>query len=442
VSTTLGAFLEDVAATFGDSEAVVSQDGRRFTYAQLLGEAKRAAADVERGERRAIVKRNTPEAVFEIFGVALAGGVVIPLSTFATKPELDFMTKDCAAGTVTDDDDAVIIYSSGTTSKPKGMMHSHSAHVHAFRTQADLFGRGPGSRVWSAFPLFWTAGFDTWMGATLAGGGCLVMQETFEPGEALALMARERVTEPYCLPHQTAALAEHADWATTDLSAMKQVYGKSAFARHPKVDGDPHWQNPTGYGMSETCAFFAAHRYDTPRETMKRSIGRLLPGNEVRIAEGGELCVKGPTLMKHYVGKTPEECFDQDGFFHTGDTGHLDAEGNLVFDGRKTEMIKTGGANVSPAEIEVALRAFGPVKLARIVGVPDARLGEIVVGCIVLKDGAVSTEDDVKSFLRERVASYKVPKRVLFFADGEIPMTSSATKVRDEKLIEMAMERL
>jgi fatty-acyl-CoA synthase len=256
----------------------------------------------------------------------------------------------------------------------------------------------------------------------------------------LQLLARERVDEPYCLPHQTQAMAEHPNWATTDLSAMTKVFGKSAFARHPKVVGDTTWQNPTGYGLSETCSFFAAHAHDTQRETMKQSVGRILDGNELRITDAGELCVKGPTLMKHYVGKSPEECFDADGFFHTGDTGRLDDHGHLVYEGRSTEMIKTGGANVSPAEIEVALRACEPVKVARIVGVPDARLGEMVVACIELK--ADATEQDIVDFLKARVASYKVPKKVLFFEDGEIPMTASKTKVRDDALIALVMERL
>ena len=175
-------------------------------------------------------------------------------------------------------------------------------------------------------------------------------------------------------------------------------------------------------------------------------MGRLLPGNELRVVdpdtgralgvgETGELAIKGPTLMKRYLGMRPEECFDADGFFHTGDAGSVDADGFVHWEGRRTEMIKTGGANVSPAELEVQLRACAPVKLARIVGVPDPRLDQLVVACITLKDGAEATEEDIQSFLRERVASYKVPKRVLFFDDGEIPMTTSDTKVRDDALV-------
>jgi acyl-CoA synthetase (AMP-forming)/AMP-acid ligase II len=105
-------------------------------------------------------------------------------------------------------------------------------------------------------------------------------------------------------------------------------------------------------------------------------------------------------------------------------------------------MIKTGGANVSPAEVEVALRACEPLKLARVVGVTDERLGEMVVACVTLKDGATASEDDIRAFLKDRVASYKVPKRVLFFADGEIPMTASDTKVRDDQLVALVTARL
>ena len=112
----------------------------------------------------------------------------------------------------------------------------------------------PAMLVWAPLPLFWTAGLTTALGPTLAGGGTFVLQEVFDAGDALRLMARERVTEPYVLPHQGAALAEHPDWETTDLSSLREIYGKSVFHRHPSVDGDPAWMAPAGFGMSETCA--------------------------------------------------------------------------------------------------------------------------------------------------------------------------------------------
>lgn len=488
----------------------------RWRYADLLAESRHVgralvAAGVTPGERVGILMGNRPEALAGIFGAALAGAVAVPMSTFAPVPELAYLLDaadvvvlltqerllarrfgdeladapashpalrrvavlgtpswaelldagDAVADDALDarwraagpDDEALIIFSSGTTSHPKGVVHGHRAPTLQMWVQARIFGRHPATRMWTSLPIFWTAGLNTAVGATLAAGGCWVAQETFEPGAALALISRERVTEPYTLPHQTGALVEHPDWSGADLSSLRCVYGKSDFARHPSVDGDPGWFMPVGYGLTETCAFFATHWSHTPREVARRSMGRLLPGNELRVldpetgrplgpGEEGELALRGPTLFQRYLGRDPHECVDADGFFRTGDLGSMDDQGELHFHGRRTEMIKTGGANVSPAELEVQLRACAPVKLARVVGVPDPRLDQLVVACVTLKDGAHATEDDIRAFLRERVAAYKVPKRVLFFDDGEIPMTRSDTKVRDDELLRLVEARL
>jgi fatty-acyl-CoA synthase len=488
----------------------------RWSYDRLADESRRVAraliADgVGPGDFVGIVMGNRPEALASIFGAAAVGAVAVPMSTFAPSPELAHMVRTCgarivltqtrllarrfgddlaaiaadepalervvvlgdptwheflAAGddvagdevagrldAVTPDDPALVIFSSGTTSEPKGMLHAHRSPALQCWLQAAVFGRHETTRMFSALPLFWTAGFNTAVGATLAAGGCWVGQETFEPGAALALMARERVTEPYTLPHQTGALVEHPDWATTDLSALRCVYGKGAYARHPSVRPDPGWIMPVGWGMSETCAFVCAHPSDSPREQMKDGHGWLLPGVRLRVVdpdsgrllgpdETGELCVSGATLMLGYLATPREACFDADGFFHTGDSGHITADGNVHYAGRRTEMIKTGGANVSPAEVEVALRACPPVKLSRVLGMPDPRLDEVVVACIVLRDGENATAGEVRAFLTQRVAAYKVPKHVLFFDHDEMPMTGSAAKVRDDALRELVRERL
>jgi acyl-CoA synthetase (AMP-forming)/AMP-acid ligase II len=472
------------------------------------------AEGVERGDAVGIVMGSRPEAVAATFAVAMVGAVAVPLSTFAPPPELAGMLAragvtivltqtrllsrrfgddlralradrpalrrivvlgedgddgwerfldggrdvtddvlDGRAAATSPDDPALVIFSSGTTSAPKGVLHAHRAPAQQMWVQAGIFGRHRRTRMWTSLPLFWTAGFNTAVGATLAAGGCWVAQETFSPGEALALMSRERVTEPYSLPHQTAALEEHPDWAATDLSSLTCVFGKGAYARHPSVVGDPGWTFPVGYGMSETCGQVASHRSDAGREAARRSTGPLLPGVEVRVVdpgsgralgvdEEGELTVRGPMLMLGYLGSPAGADVDDDGFFRTGDAGHVDAAGELHFGGRRSEVIKTGGANVSPAEIEVALRACPPVKLSRVVGVPDPRLDQLVTACIVLKDGAEATESDIQAFLRDRISAYKVPKRVLFFAEHEMPMTSSDTKVRDEALLALVDQRL
>jgi len=531
---TMGSFLVEVGERFAGNEALVFDDPLldgatiRWTYADLVREARRvakaiAAAGIGKGERVALLMGSRPETVAAFFGAAMAGAIVVPLSTFSSKPELAFLLEHSdtallltqtrmlsrrfaddvvdlcggalpvaafpflervvalgpgvppgvqpweefvAAGEAADDalvdarllrvapsDLGLISYTSGTTSTPKGILHVHRAPALQFWRQARIYRRGPGTRMLTSMPLFWTGGMSTGMGATLASGASWVMQESFEPGEALHLMEREGVTEPYTLPHQAAALEEHPDWATTDLSSLKYVFGKSAFARHPAVNGDTTWNMPVGYGLTETCAMFSAHPSDTPRELMKRSMGRLLPGNQLRVVdpdtgrilgpdEEGELTIRGPTLMEHYVKRDREDCFDDDGFFHTGDAGFFDKDGHVHFTGRRTEMIKTSGANVSPAELEFELRACPPLKLAKVVGVPHSRLGQLVVLCAVLKEGFEAGEDEIKGFLRERVAAYKVPKRVLFFGEGEIPMTASETKVREADLLALVQARL
>jgi acyl-CoA synthetase (AMP-forming)/AMP-acid ligase II len=158
--------------------------------------------------------------------------------------------------------------------------------------------------------------------------------------------------------------------------------------------------------------------------------------------QDGVLAIKGPTMMLGYLGVDPATTFDDQGFYRTGDIGHYDESGQLHYAGRRSEMIKTSGANVSPAEVEVQLRAMSQIKVARIVGVPDARRDEAVVACITPVAGSDLTAEEVTEFLRERIAAYKVPKHVLFFADGEIPMTSAGSKVRDAQLVALATERL
>jgi fatty-acyl-CoA synthase len=359
---------------------------------------------------------------------------------------------EASAAEVTPADHALIIYTSGTTATPKGILHPHRGPAVQSWRFAQQLRLDPSVRVWSAFPFFWSAGLVMVMGATLAAGGCLVLQEHFEPGEALRLLESERVTSPHAWAHQLAELEDHPDWLRVDLSAIRHCEAFTSFGRHPSVHVDDTWSPRAAYGLSETCTIVSSLPVDTPSEIRDANQGAILPGNAVRIVDRdtgaalpvgatGEIAVKGPTLMLGYVKALPEECFDEDGFFHTGDAGFVDGEGYLHWTGRMTEMIKSGGANVSPVELEETLLRHPGLKAARAVGIPDEKLGEMVVLCAVAHDGVSVDEDDVRGFLRGRVASYKIPRRVLFFDEHELSLTGNA-KIRADDLRKLAMSRL
>ncbi len=359
---------------------------------------------------------------------------------------------DAAVAEVTPADHALIIYTSGTTAAPKGVLHPHRGPAIQSWRFAQQLRLDPSVRVWSAFPFFWSAGLVMVMGATLAAGGCIVLQEHFEPGEALHLLESERVTSPHAWAHQLAELEDHPEWPRVDLSSIRHCEAFTSFGRHPTVHVEDAWSPRAAYGLSETCTIISSLPVDTPREIRERSQGVVLPGNLVRIVDRdtgdalpvdaiGEITTKGPTLMLGYVKKVPEECFDEDGFFHTGDAGFVDDELLLHWTGRMTDMIKTGGANVSPVEIEETLLRHPGLKAALAVGIPDEKLGEMVVLCAVAHEGATVGEDDVRDFLRGRIAAYKIPRRVLFLDENELSLTGNA-KIRSDELRKLAMKRL
>jgi acyl-CoA synthetase (AMP-forming)/AMP-acid ligase II len=350
------------------------------------------------------------------------------------------------------DDPAVAIYTSGTTAHPKGVLHAHRAPaLQSWRFAREL-ALDPTCRVWSAFPFFWTAGFCMVMGATLAAGGCLVLQERFEPGEALRLLEAERVTTPHAWPHQAAQLEDHPDWARRDLSSIRQAEAFGSFGRHPTVRLSDAWSPRSAYGLSETFTIVSSWPARSPPEEREGHQGRILPGNCVRIIDPdtgaalpagaeGEIAVRGPTLMLGYVGVPPAATFDADGFFRTGDAGWVDEAGRLHWTGRADELIKTGGANVSPVEVEEALLRHPGLKAAVAVGVPDPLLGEVVVVCAVPHAGAAVGEDDVRAFLRGRLAGYKIPRHVLFVDEADLSFTGNR-KIRARELRRLAAARL
>ncbi|HTU61250.1 MAG TPA: long-chain fatty acid--CoA ligase, partial [Polyangiales bacterium] len=316
---------------------------------------------------------------------------------------------EAIAAEVAPTDRGLVFFSSGSTAKPKAIVHAHRAAAIQCWRWREIFAVDPDVRTWTANGFFWSGNFCMAIGTTFAAGGCLVLQRHFAPGEALQLMQKERVTLPLAWPHQWARLVEDPAYQASDLTALRYVGDASPLRAHPTVRTS--WQEPvSAYGNTETFTLNTAHKSGTNPEIAQGNHGFPLGGNTVRIVdpltgkllqrpEVGEIAVRGPTLMLGYLRIPAEDTFDDAGFFRTGDSGFLDEQGRLHWLGRLNDIIKTGGANVSPLEIDAVLLECPGVKIAATVGVPHDTLGEIVVACVVPDPGAAVDEQRVRSFV-------------------------------------------
>ncbi len=535
---TLPGYLREVTRRFADREALVMHhpDGavERWSYADFWDRATEVAralvaCGVGKDSRVGILMSNRPEWIFAFFGVGLAGGVAVVLSTFSTPPELEYLLRsscisilllerhvikkdfgavlaelepdvhtsrpgalrslkfpflrrlvmagtgapfgmietwagflargqatpapllEVIAAAVKPADPGVLFFSSGSTGRPKGILSAHRAvAIQCWRWRRHL-GLGDDVRTLTVNGLFWSGNFCQAIGATFSSGGALVLLATFDPGEALRLMECERVTYPAGWPHQWARLQEASNWPSVDLSSLRYVDTSTALGRHRTVF--TNWVNPVwSYGNTETFTISTGFPSGTPLEVAGDTYGEPLPGNTIRIVDpltgavlprgqSGEIAVKGPTLMLGYIGVPVDETLDEEGFFRTGDGGHMDDRGRLSWHGRLTDVIKTGGANVSPVEVDNELARYPGVRRSQTVGVPHETLGEMVVSCIVPKEGCVLEPGAIRDFLRARLASYKTPRRILFVKDDELSVTGS-DKVKTAALREWVARRL
>ena len=362
---------------------------------------------------------------------------------------------EAAAATVSPADPGALFFSSGTTAKPKGILSAHRGVTLQLWRWKRFYAAGDDLRTWSANGFFWSGNFGMAIGGTLSSGGSLILQSTFQPEQALALMAAEKATMAIAWPHQWAQLEAAANWKDVDLAALKYVSPKTPLGRHPSVT--TQWQEPmAAYGNTETFTISAIFPSGTPEETIGGSHGTPqhgmifkivdpLSGETVPMGDRGEIAVKGPTLMLGYLGIPLDETLDEQGFFRTGDGGYVDilpdGTPRLFWEGRLNDIIKTGGANVSPVEIDSVLKSCPGVKVTQTVGVPHDMLGELVVTCIVPHAGAVLDEEGVRGFAKEQLASFKVPRRVLFFDEGDLELTGTA-KIKTADLKALVVKRL
>jgi acyl-CoA synthetase (AMP-forming)/AMP-acid ligase II len=349
-------------------------------------------------------------------------------------------------------DDALLLYTSGTTSLPRGCQLTHEALVRNWTVVAQVMQLGGGDRLWAPCPLFHLGAIGPLI-AAVGAGAAFVSDTFFEPVRALQLIQRERATHLYpAYPPITQGLIDQPAFGDADLSTARMMLnvGPADLLRQMQA-AMPHVVQLSLYGSTEGGGAITYTQIDDDLESRVTTCGLPLPGMEVRIVDPetgvdlptggeGEILVRSPGLFDGYANdpEKTQAAFDQDGWYRTGDRGALDADGRLRFLGRLKDMLKVGGENVGAAEIESLLSTHAAVKLVQVVGVPDARLEEVPAVFVELRAGASATADELIAFCSERIARFKVPRYVRFVS--EWPM--SATKIQKGPLRERLVAEL
>jgi acyl-CoA synthetase (AMP-forming)/AMP-acid ligase II len=353
-------------------------------------------------------------------------------------------------------DTALILYTSGTTAHPKGCQLSHEAMVRTSTVLGkDRFRLTYLDSVWSPLPLFHIAATCPLI-AVMAVGGCYIGMGYFEPGLSLKLLREHRVTLIFA-PFVTflQALAYHPDFKQTDLSSVKLM--NSCFAAQPKSVGELYRVAMPGtlqlgtYGMTEASGIVSTGHYGMDPELGYARLGVPLLGVEVRITDPetnnivptgqrGEINLRGYSILSGYYRDAQKnaECFDAEGWFHTGDIGSFDESGHIMFHSRLKDMLKVGGENVAAAEIEAQLTTHPAVKLAQVVGIPDPKYTEVPAAFIELHPGQTVTEGELIELCKKHTAAFKVPRLIRFVT--EWPM--SASKIQKFVLRQRLLEEL
>lgn len=339
-------------------------------------------------------------------------------------------------------DPALIIYTSGTTANPKGCLICHEALTRGpvERARYRLSTDGP-SVTWGAGPLFHIGSLSPFIGSVGAGGTYLT-DGYFDPGRALALMAEHGVTLAWpWFPAIVQGIIDHPDFDPAMLATLRYLFLIAPPTLVDRVqDLLPHTEVIQACGMSETAGVFALCDVDESRASRTVTHGKPAAGIEVRITEPetgvdlpdgtmGEILVRGYNVMDGYWA-APEktaEALDADGWLRTGDLYTRLPNGSLVFGGRCKDMLKVGGENVAAIEVEAFLCTHPAVKTAEVVGRPDDRLDEVPVAFVELYEGQTEDEEALIAHCRGRIASYKVPRAILFMKSADWPM--SATKI-------------
>jgi long-chain acyl-CoA synthetase len=435
------------------------------------------AKGVEAGDRVGIMLPNVPYFPVVYYGVLRLGAVVVPMNVLLKGGEVAFYLSDPEAKVLfgwhdfaeaaekgaeqagaevievepgafeqllgeaepfrevadrAEDDTAVILYTSGTTGKPKGAELTH-ANLHRNATVSrSLFDFDENDTLLGALPLFHSFGQTCCMNAAAGIGACLTMIPRFDPAKALEILERDKVTAFSGVPTMYNAMLHHPDRESRDTSTLKLCSsGGSAMPEEVMRAFEEAFgcKILEGYGLSETSPVASFNHPD--KERKPGSIGTPIEGvemkviddegNDVEQGEVGEIAIRGHNVMKGYWNRpeATEEAIDADGWFKTGDMAKVDEDGYFFIVDRKKDLIIRGGYNVYPREIEEVLYAHPAVEEAAVIGVPHDELGEEVAAVVSLKDGEEVSEDELKGYVKEEVAAYKYP-RTVFFVD-ELP---------------------
>ena len=479
--TSLAQHLTETAKAFADRPAL-KLDDMIVNYAVLNEGATRIAGllkekGIEPGDRVGIMLPNVPYFGVVYYGILRAGGVVVPMNVLLKGREVAFYLKDSGAKLVfawhdfgeaaqtgaeeagseailvkpgefeqlvmdapraeedeprEGHDTAVILYTSGTTGTPKGAELTHSNLSEnctiAARTLIEV---SEDDMVLGALPLFHSFGQTCGLNAAVATGACLTLIPRFDPVKALEIIERDKVTVLEGVPTMYHAMLNAANKDEADTSSLRVcVSGGSAMPVEVMKAFEKQFDCIIleGYGLSETSPVASFNHPDAERKP--GSIGTPIQGvemlavdeddNEVGQGDVGEIVIRGHNVMKGYWNRedATEEVM-RGGWFHSGDMATVDEDGYFFIVDRKKDMIIRGGYNVYPREIEEVLYEHPAVSEVAVIGVADDSLGEEVAAMIVLKDGADASEEDLRAFIKERVAAYKYPRKIWF--SDELP---------------------
>lgn len=351
-------------------------------------------------------------------------------------------------------DIALLMYTSGTTAKPKGCLLTHEAVVRQGEKVARTrFHLTEEDALWDPLPMFHCGGIVPMLGV-FSVGAKLCHPGFFEPGPSLEVIKRERCTVLYpAFEAIWIPLVSHPDFKEEELRHVRLVQNIATPERMEAYEKQMPWaRQVTSYGSTESATNLTMGLYEDPPELRLRTLGPPVDGMEVKIVDPetgeevppgvmGELCFRGYSCFEGYY-REPEltaAVFDEDGFFHSGDLASMDSTGHLRYGGRIKDMIKVGGENVASIEVEDYLTTHPAVRIAQVVGVPDARYGEVAAAFIELNPQATLTEQELIDFCLNRIATYKVPRYVRFVT--EWPMSGTKVKkfeLRDSLLAELA----